>query len=132
MSKWNILVNGFKNFLQLEKNLSHHSIVAYVSDTQKLINYLDFCMPEVEVSDIDQQHISNFLKEIASLGVELTSQSRILSGIRAFFDYLYLEKIIVKNPTQLIESPKLKRKIPQVLSVDEIRLILSSFDMSEP
>ncbi|MBP7822102.1 MAG: tyrosine-type recombinase/integrase, partial [Saprospiraceae bacterium] len=58
--------------------------------------------------------------------------SRILSGIRAFFDYLYLEKIIVKNPTQLIESPKLKRKIPQVLSVNEIRLILSSFDMSEP
>ena len=124
------LLNGFVAFLLLEKSLSANTIAAYKEDVNLLMNY---CTKyELDVLQLNQEHISRFLKELVELDFSARSQARILSGIKTFFKYLDLEDMIEGNPTELISGPKISRKLPVFLSIEEIDALIKTIDLSEP
>lgn len=125
---WKSYVQGFRSFLMLEKSLSLATQEAYIRDISKLENYLQ----SISLATVNTVHIQEFLGEIHQLGMEASTQARILSSIRSFFNYLILEKIITIDPTELIESPKIGRKLPDVLSIEEVTQIIETLDLSKP
>ncbi len=129
---WNVYIQGFRSFLQLEKSLSPHSIEAYVRDVNKLVQYFDIHDPKKSVTAVSLKDLEQFIVWINELGLEEQSQARIISGLKSFFKYLLLEDIISANPADLLQGPKLKRKLPDTLSVAEINLLLNAIDMSTP
>ncbi|MEN8228766.1 MAG: site-specific tyrosine recombinase XerD [Bacteroidota bacterium] len=130
--EWRQTVKDFEGFLKLEKGLSPNSIVAYISDIQKLMQFMELQQMEGGPDELDHDQLYNFLVWIGELGLSARSQARILSGLKAFYRYLLLEDEVEKDPTALLEGPKLGRKLPEVLSVVEIDLILSAVDLSKP
>jgi len=130
MSVWHSYITGFKAYLQLEKSLSPNSIEAYLHDIEKLCQYLEISNLKKSPEDIEHQDLLNFLKWITELGMTARSQARIISGLKGFFKYLLLENLIRKDPTDLLESPRIGRKLPTVLSVDEVDVLLGSIDLS--
>lgn len=129
---WEVYKKGYKGWLRLERSLSDNSIEAYLHDIDKLTQYLqtsgDLKAPDaVELTDLQA-----FLHWIAELGLNAASQARILSGIRSFYKYCFIEQIVRQDPTELLESPKLKRALPDVLSFDEIEKIIGGIDLSKP
>ncbi len=129
---WEGYKNGFKAHLQLEKSLSDNSVHAYLQDVEKLTQYflakeLPKSPGEVELSDLE-----TFVKWVSELGMTPTSQSRIISGLRSFYKYCLQEHIVTKDPTTLLEAPKLKKSLPDILSYNEIEEILSKIDVSTP
>lgn len=129
---WNVYIQGFRSFLQLEKSLSPHSIEAYVRDVNKLVQYFDIHDPKKSVTAVSLKDLEQFIIWINELGLEEQSQARIISGLKSFFKYLLLEDVISANPADLLQGPKLKRKLPDTLSVAEINLLLNAIDMSTP
>jgi integrase/recombinase XerD len=129
---WNSSIKGFRAYLLLEKSLSGHSIQAYISDVGKLLEYVIIRKIDMTPDKLSSEHLSDFVYYINDLGLEPKSQARIISGIRAFYKYMIMEDIIHEDPSELLESPKLQRTLPDVLSYEEIDKILSSIDMSEP
>lgn len=127
---WKSAVNGFEAYLMLERSLSNNSIEAYLRDIAKLREYLDINNLDTSPLEIDFKLLQEFINWINSLGVAHRSQARIISGIRAFYKYLLMEDIIDVDPTELIEGPKIGRKIPDVLNYEEIELILNAIDLS--
>jgi integrase/recombinase XerD len=132
--KWELLIKQFKNYIQLERSLSQHSVEAYVHDIVKLKQFLEISNSEKPVSALQtsQSDIQGFLEELNSLGLSPHSQARILSGIKSFFKFLMMEEIITDDPSYLIDAPKLGRKLPDTLSFQEIEDLLSGIDMSVP
>ncbi len=128
---WNSSISGFKAYLKLERSMSKHSIEAYIRDTGKLKEYIELSETNKSPIEIDYDDIQAFIFYLNKLGLGDRTQARIISGLRAFFKYLLLEDLINNDPTELIEGPKLKRKIPDVLSVEEINQILDAIDLSE-
>ncbi len=128
---WASYKKGFKVFLQLEKSLSKHSIEAYLHDLQLLTNYFSLHELSLAPDAVQLQHLQDFLKYLSSLGLSASSQARILSGLRQFFRYCLLEQIIRVDPAALIDAPRLKRALPDVLSFEEIEKMLSCIDMSK-
>lgn len=129
---WLSHIKGFKAYLQLEKSLSSNSIEAYLRDIEKLINYLQVNNIDGQPSDITLQQLQEFINYIAQLGLAATSQARIVSGIKNFYKYCLLEQIIVNNPATLLEAPKTKRALPDVLSFEEIEQLIGAIDLSKP
>jgi integrase/recombinase XerD len=129
---WEPYKKGFKSYLQLEKSLANHSVDAYVHDIEKLTTYLISANIEKTPSELELSHLQGFVKWIAELGMTQTSQARIISGIKAFYKYCLLENITPTDPTTLLEAPKLKRELPDVLSFDEIENIIAQIDLSKP
>lgn len=103
---------------------------AYLRDVKKLLAYLDINHLELGPIDIKDKHLANFIVWLNKLGMGATSQARIKSGIKAFYKFLMLEDIIDEDPTELLESPRLMKKIPEVLSVEEVQEILDGIDLS--
>lgn len=132
MVNWNSYLKGFKVYLQLEKSLSKNSIEAYMRDMVKLTQFLDSKELNVQPDEVELVTLREFLRWITELGMSTTSQARILSGIKAFYKYLLLEDITNKNPAELLEAPKLKRKLPEVLDVHEIDAMVAMIDHSKP
>ena len=128
---WSIYQKGFKAYLQLEKSLSANTIENYLRDVSKLEQYLASVNALVQPKNIQLQQLRNFVKYIAELGLEASSQARIVSGIKAFFNFLLQEDEIQKNPAELLESPKLKRALPDVLDVHEIDAMAAQINMSK-
>ncbi len=122
----------FRNFLLLERSLSGNTLDAYVRDVEKLSEYLEIAKTGISVERVTEVHLTRFLRYLSELGMSAYSQSRILSGNRAFFRFLLLEGIIDEDPTELIESPRLSRKLPEVLNYDEIVSLLETIDHSSP
>jgi len=122
----------FRHFLRLEKSLSENSVEAYTSDIGKFIQYLEYRKLSVEPAEIKAVHIKDFIKWINELGMSERTQARVISGIKAFYKFLALEDRIQEDPTLLIESPKVGRKLPDVLTVEEIDKIISTIDLSKP
>jgi integrase/recombinase XerD len=122
---WEIDRKGFKSYLQLEKGLSAHSIEAYLHDVEKLEQYLLSAGTPLPPGQVTLAHLQQCVQWIASLGMTATSQARIISGIKAFYRFLLLEDKIQVDPSQLLESPKTQRKLPDVLSFEEIELLIS-------
>ena len=129
---WKSHINGFRSFLQIEKSLSTNSVSAYESDLEKLLQFLEVKGKKVSPKKIQSKDIREFMQWIALMGLSAKSQSRILSGIKAFFRYLILEDEIKNNPTDLIEAPKVGRKLPDTLSLEEVITLLESIDLSHP
>ena len=127
---WEHEIIEYKNFLKLERSLSDNSIDAYVNDINKLISFLkSFNKDNVDYSDIDTKIIREFVEYLYNLGISSYSQARIISGIKSFFNYLLIEEKIKINPTELIESPKLDKKLPDTLNIEDIEKILSSIEL---
>jgi len=129
---WEPYKKGFKAYLQLEKSLSDNSVEAYLRDIEKLTQYLLQKNSLKKPSEIILKDLQEFVKWIAELGMTDTSQARTISGIKSFYKYCLLENISQKDPTILLEAPKLKRSLPDTLNLEEIENILSQIDMSKP
>lgn len=127
---WEPYKKGFKAYLQLERSLSGNSIEAYLGDIEKLTTYLQAQGDLKNPSEIRLPDLQKFVQWIAELGMTPASQARIISGIRTFYRYCLLEDISSVDPTTLLEAPKLKRALPDVLSFDEIENIISQIDVS--
>jgi integrase/recombinase XerD len=129
---WESYKKGFKAYLQLEKSLSDNSVEAYIRDVEMLTQYLQDKKSLKTPSEIILKDLQQFLKWITELDMSASSQARIISGIRAFYKYCLLENISKTDPTTLLESPKLKRILPDTLSFEEIENIISQIDLSKP
>jgi len=129
---WEGYKKGFKAWLQLEKSLSANSVEAYLHDIDKFTAYLLINEIKKTPSDIELKDLEQFLKWIHELGMTASSQARIISGLRSFYKYCLLEQISEKDPTVLLEAPKLKRLLPDTLSFEEIESIISAIDLSVP
>lgn len=128
---WEHEIIEYKNFLKLERSLSDNSVSAYVNDVNKLISFLKLNHEETtEYSNVDSKIIQKFVEYLYNLGISSYSQARIISGIKSFFNYLIIEEKIKINPTELIESPKLDKKLPDTLNIDDIENILKSIDLN--
>jgi len=129
---WQNYINGFKVFLKLEKSLSANSISAYVRDIEKFRQYLEINNIEKSPEQISSAVLKNFIEWITELGLAATSQARMISGLKAFYKYLLIEGSISNNPTELLESPKTGRKLPDTLSIREIDKLIEAIDLSKP
>jgi len=129
---WESYKKGYKAWLQLEKSLSENSIEAYLHDVDKLTHYLQSIGDLKAPDTITLDDLQAFLQQTAALGLNSASQARILSGIRSFYKYCFIEQIVRQDPTTLLESPKLKRTLPDILSFDEIEEIIGHIDLSRP
>jgi len=127
---WKFYLNDYYSYLKLERSLSENSISAYLNDIKKLRDFIKLKKIDLEPNDIDIVIINDFLEYLNELGISSFSQARIVSGLKSFFKFLILEEKISKDPMDLIESPKLKRKLPEVLSLNDINILLNSIDLS--
>lgn len=129
---WQPYKKGFKAYLQLERSLSENSVDAYLHDVELLTQWMLLQGLQKNPAAVVQEDLQQFLKAIAEMGMGANSQARIISGLRAFFKYAMLEQIVQQNPTELLEAPKLKRALPEVLSFGEIEAIIGAIDQSTP
>lgn len=129
---WEPYKKGFKAYLQLERSLSDNSVDAYLADLDKLTTYMAAHQLVKSPEQIVLEDLQDFVRWVAELGMTQSSQARIISGIRTFYRYCQLEEISANDPTLLLEAPKLKRKLPDVLSYEEIEVILAQIDRSTP
>ena len=129
---WEAYKRGFKAYLQLEKSLSDNSVEAYVHDIEKLTQYLLMNEVKKNPEELDLNDLESFLQWINKLGMTPSSQSRIISGLRSFYKYCIQEQISKKDPTALLETPKLFKKLPDVLTFSEIEKIVDAIDVSSP
>ncbi len=129
---WDIYKKGFKAFLQLEKSLSAHSVEAYLRDIDKFAQYLYDEVGAISPAEVSLKHLQSFIQTIGKLEMAPSSQARIISGIKSFFKYCLLEQIITVNPTTLLPTPKIQRKLPDVLSFEEIEQLINAIDLSKP
>lgn len=127
---WKSNINDFKYYLQVEKSLSENSVISYESDIHKLMSFIEMFYPTKKPSDVTLQNLQEFLKYISDFHFTETTQSRIISGIKHFYKFLILENYIQTSPAELLETPRVKRKLPVFLSVEEIDLMLSFIDRS--
>ena len=129
--KWNQALKNYQLYLKIERGLAANSIENYSLDVKKLIQYLEDHKVNVSPTDIDQETVQRFIYELAKV-INTRSQSRIISGLRSFFNFLVFEDYRKTNPLDLIESPKIGRKLPDTLSEEEIDRLIAAIDLSKP
>lgn len=129
---WESYKKGFKAYLRLERSLSQNSVEAYLDDVNKLAQFAETKGSNTQPKDLTKKELRAFIEWIVELGLGTQTQSRIISGIKAFYKYLELENLISVNPTELLESPKHGRKLPDTLSNADIELMLEQIDRSKP
>lgn len=129
---WEAYKKGFKAYLQLEKSLANNSVEAYLTDIDKVTTYLQTLNDLKTPEQLTLKDLEKFVQWIAELGMTATSQARIISGLRNFYKYCLVEQITTTDPTILLEAPKLKRALPDVLSFTEIEQIIAQIDLSKP
>lgn len=127
---WDFEISEFKNYLRLEKSLSKNSVEAYLRDVNQFESFLLLQKNECSVKEVGLKELQDFIAYINELGMSERSQARIISGLKAFFKFLSIDEHIEQNPSLLIEAPKLGRKLPVVLSVDEIDQLQEAIDLS--
>lgn len=127
---WTPTIKGFKSYLQLERSLSENSIEAYLHDVEMLVQFLEIKGLNYSPTSITKKQVEEFIQYVSELGMSATSQARILSGLKAFFKYMLIEDMIKVSPTELIEAPKIGRKLPDTLSFEEINQIIDVIDLS--
>jgi integrase/recombinase XerD len=129
---WKQSFRNFETYLRLEKSLSDNSVEAYLNDVSKLENYFSEKGTDISPVAVSYSDLKEFLVWYGSNNTNTRTQSRVLSGLRAFFRYLLIEGEIEENPSSLIESPKIGLRLPEVLSLEEIKRILAVIDLSKP
>ena len=129
---WTGYKKSFKAYLQLEKGLSKTTLEAYLDDVNKLTQFVDFHQLNLSPQEFTLKYLREFIGWLHELGLSAFSQARIISGIKAFFEFLLNEEIIKASPAELLEAPRLARNLPDVLSGQEIDKILDFIDLSIP
>ena len=129
MSNWERYIKDFVSYLKIEKGLAENSILAYQNDVDKL---KDFATGIGKTADqLDYEDLKQFLSTLFDLGLSARSQARIISGIKQFYGFLILENLVKVDPSELLEQPKLGRKLPEVLTIEEIDALLAAIDLSK-
>lgn len=128
---WQSYIKGFQGYLMLERSLSGNSIEAYVRDVGKFVEFLTLREYELNYKEIELTHLQEFIHYVNELGLHPRSQARVISGLKAFFKYLMVEDLLDESPAALLEAPRLDRKIPHVLTPDEINLIISTLQFEK-
>ncbi|KQR67384.1 site-specific tyrosine recombinase XerD [Pedobacter sp. Leaf176] len=129
---WQSYIKGFTAYLKLERSLSGNSIDAYLNDIDKLRQYFQSVDNQPKLTAISPNDIKLFISWLNNLGMLGSTQARVISGLKAFFSYLMLEDIIQSNPMVHTESPKLIRRLPDTLNIDEINSLIDAIDASKP
>ncbi len=128
---WQTARKAFKNYLKLERSLSKNSIEAYLRDIDKIEQFLSYQDKKTEPLKISTQDLKDLLQWVNELGMLATSQARLISGIKSFYKFLIMEDLITKDPSELIEAPKTRRKLPDVLTIEEIENLIGALDLSK-
>jgi len=129
---WRSAIKGFQAYLKLEKSLADNSVEAYSRDIEKLYQFADAQTIKLKPEAITLNDLRRFINWVNELGMIPSSQARILSGIKAFYKYMLMEDIIKNDPSELLESPKIHRKLPDTLSYQDINKIIAAIDLSKP
>ena len=129
---WVETKKGYETFLRLEKSLSQNSVSAYVNDINKLIMFFEVHFPGVGPDNVKLAQLRKFVEWMNEKGVSPRTQARTISGIKSFYKYLLIEEVVENDPTTLLESPKIGRKLPDVLSHEEINSLIESIDLAKP
>ncbi len=129
---WRSAIKGFQTYLKLEKGLSGNSVEAYSRDIEKLQQYAESLPAQLKPDAFTLNDLRNFIMWVNELGMLPSSQARVLSGVKSFYKYLLIEDIIKNDPAELLESPKKQRKLPTVLSYQDIENLLAAIDLSKP
>ena len=130
--QWASIIKGFQAYLKLERSVSANTSAAYVRDVALLESFLESELGGKSLNQVDFSDLKEFIAWIHGRGMSARSQARILSGIKTFFHFLVLEGLLSDNPTTLLESPKLSRKLPDTLSIHEINSLIDAIDLSKP
>ncbi len=126
---WERYIKDFVSFLKIEKGLAENSVFAYQNDVAKLRDFAE--SKNLSPKEIKYSDLKDFVVELYDLGLSARSQARIVSGVKQFFGYLLLEDVIHDDPSELLEMPKIGRKLPEVLTIEEIDALISAVDMSK-
>ncbi len=129
--KWEDSKKGYENYLKLEKSLSMNSVAAYINDVNKLIDFLDKEYKRISPDKVKLQHLKSFVEWLNERGVSPRTQARTISGIKSFYKYMLIEGKVTNDPTSLLESPKIGRKLPDVLSMEEIDMLIEAVEMEK-
>jgi integrase/recombinase XerD len=129
---WASAIKGFQAYLKLERSLSPNSIEAYTRDIGRLYEFSETQQPKLSPESITLTDLRQFITWINELGMIPSSQARILSGIKAFYKYMLMEDLIKADPSELLESPKITRKLPDTLSYADINKLIDAIDLSKP
>lgn len=129
---WPAAIHAFKAYMLLERSLSQNSVDAYLNDVNRFSQYLEMSNPNLGPLSVQRTDLEQFILWINKLGLEGSSQARLISGLRAFYKFLLVEDLLEDDPTEMLENPRLRRKIPEVLSYREIQSMLDIIDLSEP
>lgn len=129
---WQSDIRGFKAYLQLERSLSANTVDAYIDDIGKLAGFYGSAAQPKSPTRLELADLQQFLKYLTELGLQASSQARIISGIKSFYKYLLLEGLVQENPAELLEMPRASRKLPEVLHIDEVNAMILAIDLSTP
>jgi len=127
---WNRAITGFRSYLQLERSLSANTVEAYLRDVNHLREFISSEFGDISPVQVTPIQLRSFVQRVAEIGLSATTQSRMVSGIRSFYKYLLLEDRIEIDPSHLLETPKIGRKLPDTLEQDEIAKLIESIDLS--
>jgi integrase/recombinase XerD len=131
--EWKTELNEFRDYLSVERSLTINSVNAYIADLNKLVDYLNTNnYNDVKPEDVKLSHLKEMMQWIAEKGISPRTQARIISGIKSFYKFMLVEEKLEKDPTALLVTPKLGRKLPDVISIEEIDAIISHVDTKRP
>ncbi|RFZ94450.1 site-specific tyrosine recombinase XerD [Mucilaginibacter conchicola] len=129
---WPSAIKGFKTYLKLERSLAGNSIEAYTRDIEKLHQFAEAERYDLQPDKFALSDLRGFINWISELGMTATSQARILSGIKAFYKFLLMDDVIQADPSELLEMPRIARKLPDTLSYEDIQNLIGAIDLSKP
>jgi integrase/recombinase XerD len=129
MSTWERYIKDFVSFLKIEKGLAENSIFAYQNDVAKLYDFAS--LRKIAVTELTYNDLKEFVAELYDLGLSARSQARIISGVKQFFGFLLIEDVLNDDPSELLEMPRIGRKLPEVLSIEEIDQLIVAIDLSK-
>jgi len=129
LEKWSVLISNFESYLHIEKGLSKNTVLAYAKDVEKLQTYTEEINKAID--QIVYFDLNAFVGALYDIGLSARSQARIVSGVKQFFDFLIIDDVLKINPAELLEPPKIGRKLPEVLSIEEIDKLIAQIDLSK-
>ncbi len=129
---WEAYLKGFKAYLQLERSMSDNTVEAYMHDAAMLGDFMRSSAAGTGPEDVSLPHLQSFLAHINEMELSAGTQARVISGVKSFYRYLLLEEVVKNDPTELLEAPKLKRALPEFLSIDEVERLFNTIDHSTP
>jgi len=127
---WKPEINSFKTYLKLERSLSNNTVEAYLRDITKFTEYLQIKELDLSPKEIVRENLVGYINYLNELGLTARSQARMLSGVKTFYKHLLLEDVIDDDPTALLETPRMDKKMPEVMTYEEVQKLIATVDLS--